>query len=130
MASKIRPPSRLRFCPACADAERASSGEAYWHRLHQVPGIFICPIHRMFLEESSVQTTFRRTRHEFMAAENVIPATDGTIIDQDNGEHTTLLRIARSANWLLNNYCPGNDLAELRARYIHQAMKLGLVSGC
>ena len=35
----------LRYCPLCAAKDRATYGESYWHRIHQLPGICICPIH-------------------------------------------------------------------------------------
>lgn len=54
MAGRVRPAFRLRFCPLCAADERAKYGEAYWHRLHQAAGVFVCPEHHSFLEESAV----------------------------------------------------------------------------
>lgn len=35
----------LRYCPLCAANDRTTYGESYWHRIHQLPGICICPIH-------------------------------------------------------------------------------------
>jgi len=78
MASRVQPPSHLRFCPQCAAEERAKTGEAYWHRLHQLACVFICPVHRVFLEPSKARAQFRRTRHEFIAAEDIIPEAVGT----------------------------------------------------
>src|SRR5260221_14214430 len=47
--------SRLRYCPICAMEERKRLGECYWHRLHQVAGVVICPIHMVYLENSEVR---------------------------------------------------------------------------
>ncbi len=44
----------LRYCPICADNDRQKFGEAYWHRIHQMQGINICPVHHCQLKDSSV----------------------------------------------------------------------------
>lgn len=38
----------LRFCPECLLCDREQYGEAYWHRVHQVQGNQVCPIHNTF----------------------------------------------------------------------------------
>lgn len=30
-------------------------GETYWHRIHQVPGVNVCPKHKTLLEDSIVE---------------------------------------------------------------------------
>ena len=37
--------THLRHCPLCAANDRAPYGETYWHRIHQLPGINVCPLH-------------------------------------------------------------------------------------
>ena len=44
----------LRYCPLCVENDRKQYGEAYWHRLHQLQGIKICPLHGCFLNDSDV----------------------------------------------------------------------------
>ena len=129
MASKIRPSSWLRFCPGCAAEERATTGEAYWHRLHQIAGVYVCPAHQMFLVESQARAQLRRTRQEFIPAQAVISEIKGTAIDKENPGHQTLVRIASGADWLLKNYRAGNEFADLRNKYLHHAMRLGFVTG-
>src|SRR5260370_39857782 len=46
--------NRLRYCALCAKDARVNFGECYWHRLHQLPGVEICPIHKVFLENSEI----------------------------------------------------------------------------
>ena len=43
--SKWRP----RYCPQCAEEDRAIYGEAYWHIEHQIPFLKICPNHKCSL---------------------------------------------------------------------------------
>ncbi|QFJ54347.1 TniQ family protein [Pseudobutyrivibrio xylanivorans] len=45
----------LRWCPLCAQEDRTTYGETYWHRFHQIPGVDICPMHKCYLCSSSVE---------------------------------------------------------------------------
>ncbi len=44
----------LRFCPLCAEDDRKTYGEAYWHRKHQIRNMSICTKHKCGLVESNV----------------------------------------------------------------------------
>ena len=44
----------LRFCPLCAEDDRETYGEAYWHRNHQIRNMGICTKHKCRLIESCV----------------------------------------------------------------------------
>lgn len=35
----------VRFCPECLVADDLCHGQAYWHRIHQLPGVWVCPHH-------------------------------------------------------------------------------------
>ncbi|WP_230986962.1 TnsD family Tn7-like transposition protein [Cohnella fermenti] len=50
-ASTIDRLKQLRFCPSCYDEDIQRYGEPYWHRIHQLPGVFLCPEHQMILHE-------------------------------------------------------------------------------
>lgn len=41
----------IRFCPSCLEEDKLLLGEQYWKRIHQVPGVLVCPIHNEFLVE-------------------------------------------------------------------------------
>lgn len=47
----------LRACVACMAEDQASFGVAYWHRLHQLPSVWICPKHGTLLLESRRRQT-------------------------------------------------------------------------
>ena len=42
----------LCYCPECAKADRHKYGETYWHMIPQLPGVYVCPIHAVPLEET------------------------------------------------------------------------------
>jgi len=44
----------LRYCPACIMEDRENYGEAYFHRIHQLRGAGVCPLHGCYLKDSSV----------------------------------------------------------------------------
>ena len=62
----------LRYCPVCAENDRKQHGETYWHRIHQLQGIKVCPIHRCYLVDSDVIIS-GKTSPMLVAAETVIP---------------------------------------------------------
>ena len=44
----------LRYCPLCAARDRDEYGETYWHRVHQIVGVNVCPEHGYYLIDSTV----------------------------------------------------------------------------
>ncbi len=50
------PPRRLRMCPACAADSLASRPTASWRRVHQLPGVFVCPDHERDLYDGGIRT--------------------------------------------------------------------------
>ena len=44
----------LRYCPLCAAEDRSEHGEAYWHRIHQMRGVNVCPMHGCDLMDTAV----------------------------------------------------------------------------
>ena len=46
---------KLRYCPQCAASDAEVFGEPYWHRVHQLPGVYMCPIHNAMTLESEIE---------------------------------------------------------------------------
>lgn len=44
----------LKFCPKCIIEDKQKYGEPYWHRIHQVSGVFFCPIHKTPILDSKI----------------------------------------------------------------------------
>lgn len=55
---KLRYPknTHLKFCSECWSEDTKKYGEPYWHRIHQLPGVLVCPIHKRVLMNSPVFT--------------------------------------------------------------------------
>lgn len=43
-----------RYCPLCAQEDIEKYGETYWHRIHQIFDIRICPVHKIFLNSTNL----------------------------------------------------------------------------
>ncbi len=133
--STIRPPSTLRFCPICAETDKQNFGTPYWHRSHQLPGVEICSIHSVFLENSMGQIKNAVYKADLSAAEQNIPDISVRQINLDIETHRLLLQLAKDVEWILNqkNLCLGykqlenlymNALREKEALLPHGAINL------
>lgn len=54
IARSVHLPRYFKFCPLCLFENLHTFGEAYWHRLHQTPGVLVCTIHDVALNDSIV----------------------------------------------------------------------------
>ncbi len=128
LGAKIPLPKWLRFCPQCIEDDRRVFGECYWHRIHQISGVFICPIHNIFLQNSDAPAHHLRSRLEFKSAEKA----DKTI--SDNLPHifmahsNTLLAIAEDVAWLLKQRKLTYGLEVLQKKYLAVLAAQGLVT--
>lgn len=115
MASSIPTQKYLRYCPACITTDLATLGEAYWHRVHQLPGITACPDHLCGLSDSSVRISPPQNKTIFYP----VPA---EIIDNDSGKVEFLdfphTNVAQAVHWLLDNDTPILGLDDIRERYL------------
>ncbi len=67
----------LRYCPLCAKEDRERYAETYWHRIHQMMGIDVCPVHGCYLINSDVEISSRaspalKTAEEKAICEEII----------------------------------------------------------
>jgi hypothetical protein len=72
MSYGISSPRKLRFCEECVKEDRYLFGELYWHRNHQLPGVFYCDKHKKILLETTINYTSRGRKHYFVTLEEVI----------------------------------------------------------
>lgn len=115
----IKPARCLRYCPSCAIEDRERLGETYWHRIPQLPGVLVCPLHMLPLEETAVEALARRAAApEFHTAEQAIPKQRSGAAIKRWPWHNTLLALAYDAAWLLEqpNLTPG--FQQIYRRYL------------
>ena len=75
----------LRYCPLCATHDREQYGEAYWHRIHHMIGIQVCPVHRCYLVDSSVIISGKAAPC-LTTAEEVIPLSESCVFSDNKPE--------------------------------------------
>jgi hypothetical protein len=126
MAGRVSPPEWLRLCPLCVEEDQKEFGESYWHRVHQISGVEVCPIHQVYLYHSSVRARNVQTRYEFVSAECSIRPLH--LPSPTEPPHTNLLNIARDARWLLDQQGLSQSPQALNAGYCERLAALGLAT--
>ncbi|KAM3109119.1 TnsD family Tn7-like transposition protein [Phormidesmis sp. 146-33] len=116
--SRIRVPNWLRFCPLCLEDDKKRYGEIYWHRLHQLPGVEVCPLHQAFLENSNAPARNRTQQNTFISAREAVDNRPVRALDLSNLSHQVLLKIAQEADWLLNQPCLTFEPSDLSEKYL------------
>lgn len=92
----------LRYCAACAISDRERFGEAYWHRIHQLGHITVCPKHVVLLQRSALGTAEAETH--FVSAEKAIP-TCGLMPRSvsESPEFSFAIWLAQQSAWMLDH---------------------------
>lgn len=100
-ANRVERPLSLRYCPACIDQDVATFGEPYWRRVHQLPGVWVCPEHEVPVHSSSVLLD-GRLRHAFVALAAALKS-GGVSVDVHllRSSQARLVDIARASASLL-----------------------------
>ena len=127
MASSVKTPQFLRFCPDCLQDDLSQYGESYWHRLHQIPGVLLCPAHGQPLQDSLIPVN-GMNRHEYFPAnsENCPISPVNTSYSATTVEK--LVGIAQNAAWLLEHDLGGRDLSWFREKYQTLLIERGLAT--
>ncbi len=125
-ADRMKQPVGLKFCPGCVLEDRQSVGETYWHRVHQAPGVEVCPHHSVFLEVSEALWRNSRSRSGLVPAERVVHEGPARPADPSVPTHAALLSLARGAEWLLKWRGKAPDGESLRNRYYSLLLRSGV----
>ncbi len=126
MASSVSSPGWLLACPKCIAEDRERFGECYWHRVHQLPGVKVCPAHKVNLHFSTARAANERTRYEFVSAESALHSLQR--IDLPESYCEIFLRLAQDAQWLLGQRRPPQTLESLHKRYRGLLNDIGLAT--
>lgn len=113
----------LKFCPLCFEEETQKYGEAYWHRIHQTPGVLVCPIHGVLLQDSLINADDLHCHAA--ASENCVVNNNSAVYTDSTMQK--LLIFAKDIEWLMNNSLPFKDLHWLRNQYQNYLIKAGFM---
>lgn len=127
MASSIETFQYLRFCPICLSEDVNHFGEPYWHRIHQIPGYYICHKHRQLVLNSNI---FMKAlnKHEFYPAG--MDNCDITLKELLNNdiEIQKFLDISRDIEWILNSNLISKKMDWFFERYKVLIIEKGLAN--
>lgn len=102
----------LRYCPYCVEEDRDKYGETYWHRIHQMIDVNICPIHSCKLINSSVIISSRASPMLKTAEEEVSLNSEktltGNILEMNLAKY--IMRVFQSGLDIYNDICIGKFL--------------------
>ncbi|MCK9217433.1 MAG: TnsD family transposase [Firmicutes bacterium] len=99
----------LRFCQKCNEEAMEKYGEIYWHRKHQIRGIYICPTHGTPIYNSSVSLQDNKYRYIAATKENCLITETKKYEDS---LYNQLLIIAKDMAWILNNPVINTEVKE------------------
>ncbi len=131
MASSVPWPKFFRYCLSCVALDRATEGETYWHRVHQVPAIEVCALHGEGLCNSNVVFRQGRNRYEYLSAESAIVLMSNSAADKSKARQRVSdqeLQLAKSAAWLLTHPHASRSGVELRDRFVWELALRGFAT--
>ena len=127
IASTVKYPLYLKFCPMCWEEEQKKYGEGYWHRLHQVPGVEVCPVHQVLLNDSTIAIR-QFNKHEFLPASSSVCILKPTEVKYSMVMFKELIGIATDIEWILNNELGIKSLIWLQEQYIQSLITKDLAT--
>lgn len=96
LTSRFRANHPLKFCALCAESDRKSFGTAYWHLMHQLPGVWVCKQHLSALVVAKGKTD-GTGRFQWLLPGHAI-VKEGVILDTSS--HPAFLALADAAEGL------------------------------
>lgn len=128
MASTVPDPAFLKFCSKCISRDRQRYGNAYWHRIHQIPGVYICPDHNQPLIESQVRYRGNQPNYRFCSLENALAQMCQLSPIMIPAKYFNwLLRISHDAKILLAG-ATFREISRVKALYRDSLKKSGFVT--
>ncbi|MCV4284710.1 TnsD family Tn7-like transposition protein [Pseudomonas capsici] len=125
IASRLEHASCARFCSQCIAHDQAQLGAAYWHRVHQLPGVYVCPFHEVPLRvvEHRVFSQFRR---RLMLPDDDAVRSCAYLLEIPSKKRSTLLDIAKCSNSLLQALAPPLNPINIRSSLLRAAADSGI----
>ncbi len=127
MASTVPLVKCFRFCSVCWREDVEQYGEPYWHRVHQVAGVLVCPIHQVWLQNSLVKTQ-GENRHEFYAADENNCLTKLCLVNYTKSTFDKLAYLAHDVSLLLTTSLSSQSGEWFRQRYQSLLIDNGLAT--
>ncbi len=119
----------IKICPSCIDEDRMYYGEAYIHRIHQVPGYFICTKHQKYLYDIQIMNT--SVYDSYIDIEDYLSGS--SIKSNTNSQYPRrlkpkLLQLSRDIEYFFNNNINDLDVYYFKDKYNTALYTMGLSS--
>lgn len=125
-ASRLGGKNYLRYCPHCNEADLVTYGQAYWHRVHQLPGVWVCPIHEVPLYALRTEVRqLKRLKLLLPDDPDVIFASAPPALT--NTQRQVVLRIARLSERVMHNTWPPPNFDNIYTVHRMAAIDCGLI---
>jgi hypothetical protein len=100
LTSRFRANHPLKACSSCMQVDHEAHGWVYWHRVHQYPGVWVCPQHGELLRISTLKTNgVERFQWHLPNPDTLIPCSE-----EVNGEAKgQLTRLAELVSLLVDS---------------------------
>lgn len=126
MASRLGGSNQLRFCRICAQEEYVTTGQPYWHRTHQLPGVWVCTVHKQTLCVLDAETTQLKRQRLFLPDDpDFIGIPDP--IEMPRIQQETALRIAQMSADVLHGQAQIKGIDDIHRRHRSNAVTYGLL---
>jgi len=79
LTSRFRANHPLKACHACMNEDRRDHATAYWHKAHQLPGVWVCLRHRCWLVASDLKATGVSRFHWILPSHSQFPSVDDSV---------------------------------------------------
>lgn len=126
-ASNVKLKSNLWVCSDCITEDMDTYGETYWRRVHQAPGVFVCPKHEKILEETVVSVK-TQNQHEYMIAVPYVERKKAKLDGIQKEDVQLLMEIAKTTYSLLFNTHLQTSDNFLRNKYLNLLKQTGYAS--
>lgn len=120
-------PIYFRFCLECIEEDLEKYGETYWHRIHQTPGVLVCPKHNNILYDSSVKI------NNANIIEYIAPNDTNCVCKHNNIKYSPSIKeklydLAQNINFIMNSSFTNKNLEWYRQNYINALKIKGFAS--
>jgi hypothetical protein len=107
----------LRYCPLCVEHDLQEYDEAYFHKIHHVDGVIVCPEHGCLVEEyANIDNLPFVNRFHIINSDNL-----GLSPRQISSRHIreSLIHIAKEANILMNLNLYNYNIESTKEKYFN-----------
>lgn len=115
-ASSVTNLRYLHHCKLCISDDLNQYGETYWHRVHQLPGVVLCPKHKVPLIRL-IKQLYEYSQHSYLLASDNL---DDYTCNQPFNDNLIkqLFEVSLAAQWLLNSQVIMPDYCFYREKYL------------